>query len=104
MLGCILYACDKTEVKLPIVNVENLETENINIYGDYVGLIKASKDVEVHARVEGFLEKMNFNEGKKVKAGEALFILTIDNIGHKQIKQRLNLRKMKLKKPKQKET
>ena len=75
LLTCILYACDKPEVKLPIVNVENLETEDINIFGDYVGLIKASKDVEVHARVEGFLEKMNFNEGKKVKAGEPLFYI-----------------------------
>ena len=75
VLTCVLSACSKPEVKLPIVNVENLETEDINILGDYVGLIKASKDVEVHARVEGFLERMNFNEGKKVKAGEPLFYI-----------------------------
>lgn len=75
LLSSVFYSCEKTEVKPPFVNVENLEVEDINIYGDYVGLIKASKDVEVHARVEGFLEKMNFNEGKKVKQGDPLFYI-----------------------------
>lgn len=68
-------SCKKEVVQNPNVYVEPLATENINIYGDYVGLIKASKDVEIHARVEGFLEKMTFNEGKKVHAGEPLFYI-----------------------------
>lgn len=71
----MLFSCKKTVIELPIVEVEPVETQDINIYGDYVGLIKASQDVEIHARVEGFLEKMTFSEGRKVKAGEPLFYI-----------------------------
>lgn len=71
----LLCACKKTQVEAPIVEVETVTTDNFEIYGEYVGLIKASRNVEIHARVEGFLEKMTFNEGKGVKAGEPLFYI-----------------------------
>lgn len=71
----LLYACKKAQVEAPIVEVETVTTDNFEIYGEYVGLIKASRNVEIHARVEGFLEKMTFNEGKEVKAGEPLFYI-----------------------------
>jgi membrane fusion protein (multidrug efflux system) len=76
-LLCILFfgACKKEMVLLPVVEVEPVTVDNIEIYGEYVGLIRASRNVEIHARVEGFLEKMTFNEGKEVKAGEALFYI-----------------------------
>lgn len=74
---CLLLfaACKKHEVKPPVVEVEDVSSDNIQIYGEYVGLIKAARKVEIHARVEGFLEKMTFNEGKKVSAGEPLFYI-----------------------------
>lgn len=71
----LLAACKKHEVKPPVVEVEDVSNDNIQIYGEYVGLIKAARKVEIHARVEGFLEKMTFNEGKKVSAGEPLFYI-----------------------------
>ncbi len=71
----LLCACKKTQVEIPIVEVETVTTDNFEIYGEYVGLIKASRNVEIHARVEGFLEKTTFNEGKEVKAGEPLFYI-----------------------------
>jgi membrane fusion protein (multidrug efflux system) len=40
---------------------------------DTVGRAEGSKAVEVRARVSGILEKQNYNEGAKVKAGELLF-------------------------------
>lgn len=78
LLLCIaVNSCKKTEVELPIVEISPVQTEDIKIYGDYVGLIRAGSSVEIHARVEGFLDKFTFNEGKRVQAGEPLFY--IDN-------------------------
>ena len=56
-------------VILPIVEVEPVNTEDVNIYGEYVGRIRAQQFVEIRARVEGFLEKMLFAEGTYVKKG-----------------------------------
>lgn len=70
-------SCKKNEVELPIVEITPVQTEDIKIYGDYVGLIRAGSSVEIHARVEGFLDKFTFSEGKRVQAGEPLFY--IDN-------------------------
>lgn len=74
---CILLlgACKKNETQPPIVEVENVKVDNIQIFGDYVGLIKAARNVEIRARVEGFLERMTFVEGKKVSADEPLFYI-----------------------------
>lgn len=62
-------------VVLPTVEVTKVETSRVNIYGDYVGRIRAQQFVEVHARVEGYLEKMMFKEGSYVKKGQTLFII-----------------------------
>lgn len=89
----LLTGCKKTEVDYPIVEVEPVAVDNIEIYGDYVGLIRASRSVEIHARVEGFLERMTFNEGKEVRAGgEALFY-----INNKPYKARVEKAKAQLK-------
>jgi len=76
-----LFSCKKNVVQEPIVEVEDVATDNIEIYGEYVGTIKATRNVEVHARVEGYLEKMTFEEGKKVEANEPLFY--INNVPYK---------------------
>ena len=59
----------------PIVAVEPVTTDNVNIYGDYVGRIRAQQFVEVHARVEGYLEQMLFAEGTHVNKGQTLFVI-----------------------------
>ena len=59
----------------PIVAVEPVTTDNVNIYGEYVGRIRAQQFVEVHARVEGYLEQMLFAEGPHVNKGQTLFVI-----------------------------
>ena len=59
----------------PVVGVERVETDDVNIYGEYVGRINAHQFVEVRARVEGYLEKMLFDEGTYVEKGQTLFII-----------------------------
>lgn len=63
------------EAQLPTVEVESVSTENVNIYGEYVGRIRAQQFVEIHARVEGYLEKMLFKEGSYITKGQTLFVI-----------------------------
>lgn len=80
---------------LPIVEVEPVVTDDMEIYGEYVGRIRAQQFVEIRARVEGFLEKMLFDEGTYVKKGQPLFI-----IDPKQYQARANKAKAQLNKNK----
>ena len=66
---------EKNEPLRPLVIVEKPAKEDVQIFGEYVGRIKAASFVEIHARVEGYLEKMLFVEGKEVKQNEPLFII-----------------------------
>lgn len=60
---------------LPVVEVESVKTENVNIYGEYAGRIRAQQFVEIRARVEGYLERMLFAEGTYIEKGQTLFII-----------------------------
>lgn len=80
---------------LPIVEVEPAVTDDMEIYGEYVGRIRAQQFVEIRARVEGFLERMLFDEGTYVKKGQPLFI-----IDPKQYQARANKAKAQLNKNK----
>lgn len=62
-------------VPLPKVETETVTTQNVNIYGEYVGRIRAQQFVEIHARVEGYLESMLFKEGSYIRKGQTLFII-----------------------------
>lgn len=59
----------------PVVAVETVETEDVSIYGEYVGRIRAQQFVEIRARVEGYLEQMLFDEGTYVERGQTLFVI-----------------------------
>lgn len=73
----IIWLClpKPVDVEYPVVEVAPVETNNVRIYGDYVGRINAHQFVEVRARVEGYLEKMLFDEGTFVEKGQTLFII-----------------------------
>ena len=60
---------------LPVVSVDTVRTRNVEIYGEFPGRIRAQQFVEVRARVEGYLEKMMFEEGTYVKKDQILFII-----------------------------
>ena len=66
----------KDEPQLPVVVVDKPDKEDVQIFGEYVGRIRAASFVEIHARVEGYLEKMMFEEGKYVEQGDPLFIIS----------------------------
>ncbi|MCC6695998.1 MAG: efflux RND transporter periplasmic adaptor subunit [Candidatus Hydrogenedentes bacterium] len=60
----------------PEVAVITVEPKTVPMVFDYVGVTEASKVVEVRARIQGFLETRDFEEGALVDEGTPLF--TID--------------------------
>lgn len=79
--------------ELPIVSVTPAQQQDVEIYGDYVGRIRAQQFVEVRARVEGFLEQMLFEEGTEVKRNQVLFVIDQDQYKAKVDKARAQLKK-----------
>lgn len=65
----------KKPADAPAVCVMPAGVQNVEIYGEYVGRIRAQQFVEVRARVEGFLENMLFEEGTHVEKGQILFVI-----------------------------
>ena len=94
ILSAIFAGCkSKEQPQPPVVVVQKPSKQDVHIYGEYVGRIRASQFVELHARVEGYLEKMLFEEGKYVEKGEPLFV-----INQAQYKARVEKAKAQLKK------
>lgn len=60
-------------VVYPTVQAEPVEIDDVEIYVEYAGKIKAKQHVEIRARVEGYLEKMYFEEGGYVEKNARLF-------------------------------
>ena len=66
---------EPAEPVLPIVQAETVVTKDVEIYGEYVGRIRAQQFVEIRARVEGYLESMLFAEGTYINKGQVLFVI-----------------------------
>lgn len=75
VVAVILIVNRKRQVPVvyPVVATQPVGVEDVRVYGDYVGRIRAQQFVEVHARVEGYLEKMLFDEGTYIEKGQTLF-------------------------------
>lgn len=57
----------------PTVQAVPLMVEDVEIYVEYAGKIKARQHVEIRARVEGYLERMFFEEGGYVEKNDLLY-------------------------------
>lgn len=60
----------------PEVKVSKVLQKTTPVYKEFVGQTRGQTEVEIRARVEGFLETVNFKEGSFVKKGQLLY--TID--------------------------
>ncbi len=61
--------------EIPTVRTQKVQTQDVEVYGEYPGTIRAQQFVEVRARVEGYLERMLFEEGSYVEKNQDLFII-----------------------------
>lgn len=78
---------------LPTVVVASAAEDDVEIYGEYVGRVRAQQFVEVRARVEGYLEKMSFEEGTYVTKNQVLFVINQDQYKAKADKASAQLKK-----------
>ncbi|WP_177604690.1 efflux RND transporter periplasmic adaptor subunit [uncultured Phocaeicola sp.] len=95
IIGLYLYLTREKETipEAPIVSIMPVQKQDVEIYGEYVGRIRAQQFVEVRARVEGFLEKMLFEEGTYVKRNQVLFVINQDQYRAKADRVRAQLKK-----------
>ena len=71
----VVHKWSKPQPQPPAVVVQPAVQEDVEVYGEYVGHVRAQQFVEVHARVEGYLENMLFEEGTYVEKGQTLFVI-----------------------------
>lgn len=93
VIAAILLRKPEQVVVNPVVVVEPVLRENVELYGEYVGRIRAQQFVEVRARVEGYLEQMTFAEGTYINKGQVLFVINQDQYRAKADKARAQLKK-----------
>jgi membrane fusion protein (multidrug efflux system) len=69
-------ACEKPAppvVAPPEVYVTEVVQKDVPVYLELVGQTQGFQDVEIRARVEGFLETVNFQEGSTIRKGALLY-------------------------------
>jgi len=81
LAGCSGQDAEKTQSAKPaepvavMVQAKPPVVADVPVYGEYVGRLAAKENVEVRARVEGYLKERNFTEGSIVKKGDLLFVI-----------------------------
>jgi membrane fusion protein (multidrug efflux system) len=79
VVAALSAACEKPAAVAPPppdVYVTDVVQKDVPEYLELVGQTQGFEDVDIRARVEGFLETMNFREGSFVRKGDLLY--TID--------------------------
>jgi RND family efflux transporter MFP subunit len=76
LAGCGEGAPKQAAPPPPTVTVGKAQKETVTDYDEYVGRFVAVDMVEIRARVSGYLEKVQFEDGQLVKQGDPLF--TVD--------------------------
>jgi len=81
LAGLALAACTKEQVAAPEsrpapkVSVVTVQTRDIPFSLEFVAQTESSRQVDIVARVSGFLDKIAYQEGEMVKQGQLLFQL-----------------------------
>lgn len=61
------------QLPAPLVSVYQVKAQEIPIYKEFIGQVYGIKDIAIRARVEGYLEKIHFQEGLVVRQGQMLY-------------------------------
>ena len=59
----------------PAVTVQKPSTKDVTVWVEFTGNTQAFESVDIRARVEGFLDSVNFQPSTRVKKGELLFMI-----------------------------
>jgi len=77
LLALLAQGC-KSELPIvaaapPVVTVSQPLDQEILSYDEYTGRLQAVESVEIRARVQGYIDKVNFEDGQIVQKGHVLF-------------------------------
>lgn len=85
VLCAFLLGCGKKNETITLppikVNVVKATQRDVPLYEDFVAQTYGMSDVDIRARVEGWVTSVNFREGSAIKKGALLY--TIDDIQYK---------------------
>ena len=59
----------------PVVGAMQVGQRDANIPERYIGHVEAVESIDLKARVDGYLEQVNFSEGSRVKKGQVLYVI-----------------------------
>ena len=59
----------------PEVVVQPVEVRDTPVQAEFTGEVRGGEDVEVRARIPGFLQSMHYKEGTPVRKGQLLFLI-----------------------------
>lgn len=78
-LGIVLAGCGERNQYVPPpppeVTVSQALSQPVTGYLEFTGNTQAVKTVQLTARVQGYLEKVLFHDGDRVKQGQLLFLI-----------------------------
>ncbi len=79
LLSGVLSGCSEkneyVEPPAPDVTVSKPLVQNVTDYLEFTGTTKAIEEIEIRARVEGFLQSVHFEDGDYIKKDQLLFII-----------------------------
>jgi membrane fusion protein (multidrug efflux system) len=76
LLAMVAAGCEEKAAPVaapPEVYVASVQQKDVPIFLELVGQTRGSQDVEIRARVEGYLDKVAFTEGSYVRTGDLLY-------------------------------
>jgi RND family efflux transporter MFP subunit len=59
----------------PAVSVAEVIARNVTDFDEFTGRLEAVDTVEIRPRVSGYIQSVNFREGKEVRKGDLLFVI-----------------------------
>ena len=83
LLSCLLVTgCGSQDTPQPpappAVTVAKPELREVSVYKNYPATLQGVSEIDIRARVSGYLQQTNFNEGTLVEKGDLLFTIEQD--------------------------
>lgn len=95
-MGCSANSKENADSDLSKTSVQEfpviqLSPQTTDLHREYVGNINALRNVEIYARVKGYLEEIYVDEGQKVRKGQVLFRINDEEYEAERARAKANL-------------
>ncbi|TDB68948.1 efflux RND transporter periplasmic adaptor subunit [Arundinibacter roseus] len=96
LAGCTVNSKENADKNAPKITVDEfpvieLTAQKAELHREYVGDINAVRNVEIYARVKGYLEQIYVDEGQEVRKGQLLFRINDEEYEAEAAKAKANL-------------